>query len=80
MPDRTATPAPSNSAEANAPAPRFTYAGPKDLGRAESLYRSALTKPDPDYAAQLLFSAIAANPEHAPAVQAVLARAAALAA
>ena len=32
------------------------YRGPRDVGRAESLYRSALTKPDMDYSSQLLFS------------------------
>jgi hypothetical protein len=52
--------------------PVFAYPGPKDVGRAESLYRSALTKPDLDYAAQLLFSSLLANPEHAQAFQAVL--------
>jgi L-alanine-DL-glutamate epimerase-like enolase superfamily enzyme len=56
------------------------YAGPRDVGRAESLYRSALTKTDPDYAAQLLFSALSANPEHGGAFAAVLERAPALAA
>src|SRR5687768_8333499 len=50
------------------------YLGPKDLGRAESLYRSALTKPDIDYATQLLFAALVANPEHEPAFAAILAK------
>lgn len=58
----------------NTPAPAFRYAGPKDVGRAESLYRSAAGKPDLDYAAQLLFSALIANPEHEPAFQALLAK------
>jgi tetratricopeptide (TPR) repeat protein len=48
------------------------YLGPKDLGRAESLYRSALGKPDLDYAAQLLFAALVANPEHEGAFGAIL--------
>ena len=51
---------------------RSSYLGPKDLGRAESLYRSALTKPDIDYATQLLFAALVANPEHEPAFAAIL--------
>jgi len=50
------------------------YSGPKDVGRADSLYKSALTKPDPDYAAQLLFSALAANPEHQGAFDAIIGR------
>jgi len=53
---------------------RSNYLGPKDLGRAESLYRSALTKPDPDYATQLLFAALIANLEHEPAFAAILAK------
>ncbi len=48
------------------------YRGPRDVGRAESLYRSALTKPDLDYSSQLLFSALNANPEHAAAFQAII--------
>jgi hypothetical protein len=50
------------------------YTGPKDLGRAESLYRSALSKPDLDYSTQLLFSSLVANPEHAGAFAAILAK------
>jgi len=34
------------------------YSGPVDLGRAESLYRSALGKPDLDYSSQLLFASL----------------------
>jgi tetratricopeptide (TPR) repeat protein len=64
----------SNDASADAGGPRFRYAGPKDVGRAESLFQSARSKPDPDYVAQLLFSALAANPEHAGALTAILAR------
>ena len=48
------------------------YRGPRDVGRAESLYRSALTKPDMDYSSQLLFSALNANPEHTGAFHAIL--------
>jgi hypothetical protein len=50
------------------------YSGPKDLGRAESLYRSALSKSEIDYSSQLLFSSLIANPEHAPAFSAILAK------
>src|SRR5687767_9714268 len=62
------------SSDTPATLPPSRYAGPKDVGRAESLYRSAVSKPDLDYAAQLLFSALAANPEHAEAFRAVLAK------
>ncbi|HVT82466.1 MAG TPA: hypothetical protein VHM90_17630, partial [Phycisphaerae bacterium] len=48
------------------------YRGPRDVGRAESLYKSALTKSDADYCLQLLFSALLANPEHAAAFQAIM--------
>src|SRR3974390_268882 len=48
------------------------YRGPKDLGRAESLYQSAITKPDVEYCVQLLFWALAANPEHEGSFKAVL--------
>ena len=51
-----------------------SYSGPKDVGRAESLYRSALTKPDIDYATQLLFAALGANPDHEQAFAAILAK------
>ena len=64
----------SSDPSADGGAPRFRYAGPKDVGRAESLFQSARSKPDPDYVAQLLFSALAANPEHAGALTAILAR------
>jgi hypothetical protein len=57
---------------------RLEYRGPKDVGRAESLYRSALTKPDPEYCLQLLFAALAANPEHAGAFGAILGKSAEL--
>jgi hypothetical protein len=53
------------------------YEGPKDTGRAESLYRSALTKADLDYATQLLFAALVANPEHEAAFAVVLEKVAA---
>ena len=62
------------SSDTSATLPPSRYAGQKDVGRAESLYRSAVSKPDLDYAAQLLFSALAANPEHAEAFRAVLAK------
>ncbi len=52
----------------------MTYKGPKDTGRADSLYRSAITKPDLDYSTQLLFAALTANPEHEPALTAILAK------
>jgi hypothetical protein len=52
--------------------PTNHYQGPKDTGRAESLHRSALTKADLDYATQLLFSALVANPEHSAAFAAIL--------
>src|SRR5690348_11510971 len=69
---------PQLPAEGRVPPPAngitFQYHGPKDVGRAESLYRSALTKPDLDYCAQLLFSALVANPEHEAAFEAILAR------
>jgi hypothetical protein len=52
--------------------PPNKYEGPKDTGRAESLYRSALTKGDPDYATQLLFSALLANPEQDASFTAIL--------
>ena len=50
------------------------YQGPKDIGRAESLYRSALEKPDLDYSAQLLFSALVANPEHEGSFRSILSK------
>jgi tetratricopeptide (TPR) repeat protein len=53
---------------------RSVYGGPKDVGRAESLYRSAIAKPDLDYATQLLFAALVANPEHEQAFAAILAK------
>ena len=52
------------------------YRGPRDVGRAESLYRSALTKPDADYCLQLLFAALAANPENEAAFSAILSKSA----
>lgn len=58
---------------ASAPPPTH-YPGPKDVGRAESLYRSAVNKPDPDYASQLLFSSLIANPEHEGALATILAK------
>lgn len=48
------------------------YTGPKDTGRAESLFLTAKVKPDLDYSAQLLFSALLANPEHGGAFAAIL--------
>jgi hypothetical protein len=56
------------------------YPGPKDLGRAESLYRSAISKPDLDYSTQLLFASLIANPEHTTAFGAILAKISAFAA
>lgn len=62
----------ARSGQAAHPPCRFQYRGPKDVGRADSLYRSALAKPDLDYASQLLFSALLASPEQEEAFRTVL--------
>lgn len=56
------------------------YRGPKDVGRSESLYRSAMAKADLDYSAQLLFLSLVANPEHEEAFGSILGKMAAFAA
>ena len=56
------------------------YRGSKDVGRSDSLYQSAITKPDLDYSTQLLLSALEANPENEPAFKALMAKAAELSA
>jgi len=72
-PQDAAAPAEAPSPAAPAGGPVVSrYRGPKDVGRAESLYRSALTKADPDYVIQLLFSALAANPDHEAAFSAIV--------
>ena len=63
--------APSTSAESQGPR---QYKGPRDVGKAESLYQSALTKKDLAYALQLLFMGLLANPEHAGIFDEILAR------
>jgi len=50
------------------------------LGRAESLYRSAVSKPDLDYSSQLLFASLVANPGNREAFEAILGKIGAFAA
>lgn len=54
--------------------PTLEYRGPKDLGKADSLYQSALTKSDTGYRLNLLFLALVANPEHEGAFKAILSK------
>ena len=60
--------------------PANSYPGPRDVGRAGSLYRSASNKGDLDYSTQLLLASLIANPEHDGALRAILSKPAAFAA
>lgn len=64
--------------DARAPDERPRYPGPRDTARAESLYRTSLTKPELGFSIQLLVASLAADPEHENALKAMLARGAAV--